>query len=195
MVANLLKPLHIYFGASRPGKCCTETLTRLPKDDEPDDETQTAVRPDIAVVCDGASRKGCRGAPDLIVEVLSADTAAKDLTMKRPLYESRRIPEFWLVDPDNRLVQVYVLERKTGYAKARIFTDQGRIISKQFPGLEVHLKKVFPVLAVTADAPRNFVLQAREKAIAAVRQKRALKKLRSHEYAFGECKRIFLPGE
>lgn len=82
---------------------------RLPKSDEADEKVDTVVQPDLAVVCDPAKLddRGCRGAPDWIVEVLSPATAAHDHILKRKIYERAGVGEYWLVHPADRIVTVY----------------------------------------------------------------------------------------
>jgi len=86
---------------------------RLPDRDEADELVETVVQPDIAVICNPAKldEKGCRGAPDWIVEVLSLATAAKDQIRKRELYERHGVLEerhgvleYWLVHPSDRIL-------------------------------------------------------------------------------------------
>ena len=62
---------------------------RLPKSDEEEEQIETVVQPDLVVVCDGnkLDERGCKGAPDLIIEILSPYTAGKDMKIKRNLYE------------------------------------------------------------------------------------------------------------
>ncbi len=80
---------------------------RLRKGDEADDEIDTVVQPDLAVICDPAKldAHGCRGAPDWVVEVLSPATAGHDHILKRA-----GIREYWLVHPVDRIVTIYRLE-------------------------------------------------------------------------------------
>ncbi|MCI0667826.1 MAG: Uma2 family endonuclease [Methylococcaceae bacterium] len=82
---------------------------RLPKADESDERIDTVVQPDILVVCDPAKldRRGVRGAPDFIVEVLSPATAGHDFLLKRRTYERAGVAEYWLVHPTDRLLTCY----------------------------------------------------------------------------------------
>ena len=68
--------------------------------------------PDVMVVCDRDKirRDGVHGAPDLVVEVLSKSTAKRDRWYKKRGYESAGVPEFWLVDPVHRSIEVYLLQ-------------------------------------------------------------------------------------
>lgn len=84
---------------------------RLPEADEADDEINSVVQPDVVVICDSAKLddKGCRGAPDWIVEVLSPRTAAKDQIDKRDLYQRHGVREYWLLHPTDRVLTIYRL--------------------------------------------------------------------------------------
>jgi len=69
--------------------------------------------PDVAVVCDQSilKEKGAFGAPDLIVEVLSPSTAQNDRGRKKNVYGSHGVKEYWIVDPKNFAVEVYLLDK------------------------------------------------------------------------------------
>ena len=68
--------------------------------------------PDMMVVCDRSKIKsdGVHGAPDLVVEVLSPSTAKDDRTRKKEVYEACGVPEYWLVGPTDKSIEVYLLE-------------------------------------------------------------------------------------
>ena len=85
---------------------------RLPRADESDDAIDTVVQPDISVICDRSKldERGCRGAPDWIIEVLSPSTAGHDQIVKKALYERVGVREYWLVHPTDRILTRYVLE-------------------------------------------------------------------------------------
>ena len=67
--------------------------------------------PDMMVVCDRnkIKRRGVYGTPDLVVEVLSPSTAGRDRGYKKDLYEASGVPEYWIVDPAARSIEVYLL--------------------------------------------------------------------------------------
>ncbi len=77
----------------RAGYCTKPADVRLPKQNERDEEINTVVQPDIVVVCDETKLddKGCRGAPDLVVEILSPSTASRDHITKKSLYEKHGV--------------------------------------------------------------------------------------------------------
>ena len=80
---------------------------------EPDvflDENNNFV-PDVLIVCDRGKIKynGIHGAPDLVVEVLSASTAARDKGIKKAAYEKAGVKEYWIADTASKSVEVYHL--------------------------------------------------------------------------------------
>ena len=98
------------------GKPCRPYIApvdvRLPRADEADAAIDTVVQPDVLVVCDPGKvdRRGVRGAPDWLLEVLSPSTAAHDQIAKRRTYERAGVREYWLVHPGDRTLTVYVLD-------------------------------------------------------------------------------------
>ncbi len=84
---------------------------RLPRSGEADDDIDTVVQPDVLLVCDSAKidRRGVRGAPDWVAEVLSPSTAARDQIAKRRIYERAGVREYWLVHPTDRTLTVHWL--------------------------------------------------------------------------------------
>lgn len=97
------------------GKPCRPFIApvdvRLPKANELDEQIDTVVQPDVLVVCDESKldRRGVRGAPDFVVEVLSSSTASHDHVLKRRVYERAGVREYWLVHPIDRMVTIYRL--------------------------------------------------------------------------------------
>ena len=79
--------------------------------DAPED-VDTMLEPDITVVCDPdkLDKYGCRGAPDMVIEILSPSTRRHDLAVKYRLYQRAQVREYWIVDPDTRTVQVFRLD-------------------------------------------------------------------------------------
>ncbi len=68
--------------------------------------------PDVMVVCDRDKirRDGVHGAPDLVVEVLSPSTMRNDRMRKKKVYQACGVREYWLVDPENRTIEQYLLQ-------------------------------------------------------------------------------------
>lgn len=117
---------------------------RLPEKGEPDDEIKTVVQPDISVICDKIKldNRGCRGAPDLIIEIVSPFTARKDLKDKMFLYERYGVKEYWIVHPEEKILMRYKLENNR-YGRAEIFSDEDTLGTGLLEGLEIDLAAVF----------------------------------------------------
>jgi Uma2 family endonuclease len=81
----------------------------LPEGEEPDEEVDTVVQPDVLVICDRTKLRdfGARGSPDLVIEVLSPSTSRKDQNEKLALYEKRGVKEYWVIDPWPWSIWVY----------------------------------------------------------------------------------------
>jgi Uma2 family endonuclease len=111
---------------------------RLPRGNEPDDEIATVVQPDLTIVCDAAKvdERGCRGAPDWVIEVLSPATAAHDQTIKLAAYERAGVPECWFVHPTDRTVTVYLLQGDT-YGRPLIAELSGELASRSIPAVVI----------------------------------------------------------
>lgn len=111
---------------------------RLPKKDEADEQIDTVVQPDVMVVCDSSKldRRGIRGAPDWIVEVLSPSTSGHDQIKKRNLYERHGVREYWLIHPIDRVLTVYVLENAE-YGKPEIYELRGDTGVKILPEIVI----------------------------------------------------------
>ena len=80
--------------------------------DQNTEDIVTVVQPDLSVICNKNKLidKGCYGAPDLIIEILSPSTSKKDLNEKFQLYEKHGVKEYWIVDPGNKFIQVFHLQ-------------------------------------------------------------------------------------
>ncbi len=107
-------------------------------------ETKNVVQPDLCVICDPAKieEKGCIGAPDLVVEILSPSTAAKDVGKKRDLYEEYGVKELWIVHPTEGTILIHVLE--DGKYRLLPLLAGGQILkSETFPELQFNLDEVF----------------------------------------------------
>lgn len=118
---------------------------RLPEADEDDEDIYTVVQPDIVVVCDEKKLddKGCRGAPDLIIEILSPATSAKDMKIKLALYERHGVKEYWVVHPTDNIIMVFKLDKKKMYGKPVVYSEEDKISTPILEGLEIDLDQVF----------------------------------------------------
>ena len=103
------------------------------------------VEPDITIVCDKSKidGKGCNGAPDMIVEILSPSSIKMDRFIKFNKYEQAGVREYWIVEPEGKLVSVFVLQDGRRYGRPEIYTEDDKIKVSIFPNLNVDLKPIF----------------------------------------------------
>ena len=103
----------------------------------------TVVQPDILVVCDNSKLDGkcCKGAPDLVIEILSASTAMFDRFIKFQKYREAGVREYWIVDPDTKTLQVYTLKQGEYVVTAYFETPIAPV--SILPGCEINLDDVF----------------------------------------------------
>ncbi len=117
---------------------------RLLKNKASDNEITTVVQPDICVICDPSKldKKGCLGAPDLIIEIISPATAKKDMNDKFNLYEENGVKEYWLVNPDSNSLDQYVLIDNK-YERKDLYVNSQKFYSAIFPDLQINLEEIF----------------------------------------------------
>jgi hypothetical protein len=117
---------------------------RLPQKGKADEQIYTVLQPDICVVCDPEKldSRGCLGAPDLVIEILSPSNSQRDLKDKYELYQEAGVPEYWIVRPEERSITIYVL--KDGlYSASRPVVEGEWVHSATFPALEIDTKTIF----------------------------------------------------
>ena len=114
------------------------------RDGETPEEVNTVVQPDLSVVCDRqkVDRRGIHGAPDLIIEVLSPSTARHDRLIKLNQYQKAGVKEYWLVSPEEKTVQVSMLE--SGILRPKEVYGSGDVAKvNTLEGCFIELTKVF----------------------------------------------------
>ena len=108
-------------------------------------ETDT-VQPDILFISSERMHivedRYVRGAPDLVVEILSPSTSSLDLGAKMGLYALHGVPHYWIADPDTRTARTLRLEAGD-YVEVASFTENDVLTSDAFPGLAIDLREVF----------------------------------------------------
>lgn len=104
----------------------------------------TVVQPDICVICDEKKldERGCIGAPDLIIEIVSPGNSKKEMKTKHELYEENCVREYWIANPLEKNIMLYVLKAKKYHLK-KIYFDDDTIESVLFKGLVIDLKEIF----------------------------------------------------
>ncbi|MBK9335099.1 MAG: Uma2 family endonuclease [Lewinellaceae bacterium] len=110
-------------------------------------EVTTVVQPDLCVICDPAKldARGCIGAPDLVIEILSPGNSQTEMKDKFDLYEEAGVLEYWLVYPGERSVQIFQLNENGRYIGLRPYISGDTVTTPVVPGMEVPLADVFDV--------------------------------------------------
>lgn len=117
---------------------------RLLAENKQDDDIDNVVQPDLSIVCDQEKLddRGCNGAPDMIIEVLSPSSIKLDRWKKYQLYEKAGVKEYWLVDPVNESAEVHLLIDEH-YKFQGVFTKGDTISVHVLTGLELDLYQIF----------------------------------------------------
>ncbi len=111
--------------------------------DSPED-VDTMVEPDISIICDPGKidKQGCKGAPDMVIEILSLSTRRHDRLVKWNLYQRAGVKEYWIVSPSEQTVEVFLL--KDGWLVPHAFHEKDGIAKVNvLEGCFIELSKVF----------------------------------------------------
>lgn len=119
---------------------------RLPRKDASEDAAiYTVVQPDICIICDPAKldEKGCVGAPDTVIEILSQGNINRDVKQKYALYEEHGIPEYWIVAPGEKTITVYCLNDTGRYELSGEYAEPGQVPVRSLPGFFLDWQEIF----------------------------------------------------
>jgi len=108
-----------------------------------DTKDDTVVQPDLVVYCDvdKIDKKGGKGAPDLVIEILSPSSRKMDRAIKRSLYEKSKVREYWIIDPENNEVDVFTLVNDM--YKMTVYNEDVDIPVGIFEDFNISLSDVF----------------------------------------------------
>lgn len=140
---NLQGALFVFLKNSKCKLYTAPFDVRFPQKGE--SQIYTVVQPDLCVVCDfeKIDSKGCVGAPDLVVEILSPGNSKKEMKSKFALYQEEGVREYWVVDPERELVFVYVADNKKFKPTIPIADDY--VYSTIFPDFKIHTSDLFHI--------------------------------------------------
>jgi len=112
---------------------------------EKDESDDTVVQPDISVICDKNKRgkEGGRGAPDLIVEILSPSNTAIEMQRKFELYRDAGVQEYWVVNSIFKSLTVYLFDNDKERITSRTYNEKDSIPVTVLEGLTIDLEPVF----------------------------------------------------
>ena len=125
------------------GESCKVFYAPLDVRLNPDEGDDTVVQPDIMIVCDKSKigMKGIRGAPDMVIEILSPSTAPRDKRVKLWKYSQAGVREIWILDPDIKTLQVFFLEN--GNYAAKTYGERDNVTVEILEGCQINLEEVF----------------------------------------------------
>lgn len=108
----------------------------------PDNDDYTYFEPDLTVICDldKLDEKGCHGAPDWVVEVMSPSSKKMDCMDKLEKFRHAGTREYWIIMPEKRMVVVYNFETKNIPESVTLYSFDDAIPSGIYPDLTISLK-------------------------------------------------------
>jgi Uma2 family endonuclease len=152
---TISRELLLQFGNFLKGKPCQVFAAPLdvrlfPREDERDD---TIVQPDILVVCDQSKledKRACRGAPDLVIEILSPSNTSNAMLLKFSKYLKAGVREYWIINPEEKEIQVHILEKPAGELPGRyisaVYENAGALDVSVLPGLSIDFTGIWSAL-------------------------------------------------
>ncbi|MFB9273751.1 Uma2 family endonuclease [Cohnella cellulosilytica] len=149
MHQKILMALGTKFATYLRGKTCevypAPFDVRLPKPGVADEDTDTVVQPDITVVCDVSKLddRGCKGPPDLVVEIISPGSLKLDISTKKSLYEASGVKEYWIVYPSEKIVTIYTLSANGKYETLESYSMDDAIPVSIFPDFVIHANEIW----------------------------------------------------
>jgi Uma2 family endonuclease len=109
-------------------------------------DKQNVVQPDILFISNASlgiiTKKCVEGAPNLVVEIISPSSHYRDTVEKKAIYEWFGVKEYWLIDPANRVMEVFSLQNGK-YALHAFVAEEGQATSALLEGFEVHSSDIF----------------------------------------------------
>jgi len=138
---NLYRNFSVYLQGKRCKVLYAPSDVRFIEKDT--NEIYTVTQPDIYIVCDltKLDAQGCLGSPDLIIEIISPKNAKRDVKDKFDLYEKYGVREYWIVNPNDENISVFLLDESGKY---RIYAGDDAIPVNIFDGaLSIDLTEVF----------------------------------------------------
>lgn len=118
---------------------------RFPKGSLADKDIYTVLQPDICIICDTSKidGRGCIGAPDIVIEILSPGNNKTELIHKYEIYEEFGVKEYWVVSPGDKTLLKYTLNKEWKFQSSKLFTLNEKVYSEVLQGFELDLDEVF----------------------------------------------------
>jgi Uma2 family endonuclease len=118
---------------------------RLPRTSKEDSAIYTVVQPDICVICDLSKLddRGCIGAPDIVVEILSIGNNKKELRNKYDVYQEAGVKEYWVIHPSERTFLKYTLGEDGMFHPSKLLISGDQVTTGILPGFMIDLAEIF----------------------------------------------------
>ncbi|MDP2754548.1 MAG: Uma2 family endonuclease [Nitrospirota bacterium] len=109
-------------------------------------DDENVVQPDVFFISkerlDIIGDKNIKGAPDLVIEIISENSAYRDMVQKKKLYARFGVKEYWIVIPEEKLIEIYILKDNT-FQLYKTYSSDDTLESPYLKGLKIVLKEVF----------------------------------------------------
>jgi Uma2 family endonuclease len=117
---------------------------RLITNKKDDKSITTVVQPDLCIICDTnkIDEKGCLGAPDLIIEIISKGNTKKELEKKFELYEENGVKEYWIIHQNDETIVVFDLINNK-YQLRKIYSNDSIVPVGILEGFSIDMEEVF----------------------------------------------------
>ena len=146
---DILFAIALKLGNYLTGKPCKIYLApfdvRLPRNSKDDKAIYTVLQPDICVICDltKLDDRGCIGAPDIVIEILSPGNNKKELRNKYEVYQEAGVKEYWVIHPSEHTFLKYKLDQDGYFQPSRLLIGGDKITTSILPGFSLDLDEVF----------------------------------------------------
>jgi Uma2 family endonuclease len=145
IISELVTSFNIYIRSNKgPCQVYPAPFDVFLFDSETLESCRNIVQPDISVICnkDKLTDKGCVGAPDLIVEIVSPYNMSSDYVRKLSLYEYYKVREYFIVNPINETILVYRLDETLKYSAPEIYTFKDKVKVGIYENLEINFADI-----------------------------------------------------
>lgn len=148
---KVLSELHRQVANFLVGKECEvypapfHVVLDLEEEVEYEKDRQNVLEPDISIICDQTKLDdlGCKGNPDMVVEIISPSTVREDKIKKFNKYEQAGVKEYWIIEPQEKIVSVFTLQENQRFGRPDLYTDDDQVKVSIFNDLMIDLSMVF----------------------------------------------------
>ncbi len=144
ILRKLMISLGVFLEKSLCQLFCAPFDVRFPGKSKKDQDIITVLQPDLCVVCDPSKldSRGCNGAPDIIIEILSPGNTTREMNNKYEIYEEAGVQEYWIIAPLYESITVYQLNNGQ-FAATQPITAGNMLTSTLLPGFSLDLTQLF----------------------------------------------------